>query len=322
METTTQPKVAIIILNWNGITDTITLLKNLESVEYVNFSVLVVDNASTDDSVGQIARYMEQLRRSDKPALKLSLLPLSKNFGYAEGNNKGIVQASREKPDYYLLLNNDTLVDPHFLSRLVEAAESEPSVAAAAPIIYYADPNGAKSNRVWFAGGWLNFYAGGAHHHTAIPSLEKDRSWVPTQFLTGCCLLIKRGRVEQSAHLFDPTFFAYGEDVDLSIRLQRQGYQLALVPKATIWHKLASSSGGAKSFNFWYYNIRNNWLIMRRYARWYHWPVFILYFLFYKPVLLSVGGAILKPRRDKWFRLQAITLGTFDAIRGAFGKRK
>lgn len=317
-----QPKVAIIILNWNGADDTLALLESLSHVTYPNFSVTVVDNASKDDSLGRLARFMEQRRRGERNSdYKLSLLPLSKNFGYAEGNNKGIVQASREHPDYYLLLNNDTVVSPDFLDILVAATESDPKLAAVGPTIYFADPDGTTTKDVWYAGGWLNFYAGGAHHNTEKPAVKDKMTVVPTEFITGCCLLIKRSAITKLEQLFDPLFFAYTEDTDLCLRLLRQGHRLGYVPAASIWHKLARSSGGPKSYNFWYYNVRNNFLVMSRYAAWYHWPVYLLYFLFYKPVLWSVVGAVVKPRRDKWFRLIAIAHGTIDTIRRRYKQR-
>lgn len=314
------PKVTIIILNWNGAADTLALLRDLGKVTYPNFSILVVDNGSSDDSVGKIVRYIELLRQSSND-LKITLLPLPENLGYAGGNNKGLQRSGKDQPDYYLLLNNDTLLEPDFLEKLVEAAGSEEKLAAVGPTVYFADQSGGKTERIWFAGGWLNFLAGGAHHNTNQKPETSNQKLVTTEFLTGCCLLIKRSALRKVGQLFDPVFFAYGEDVDLSIRLQNAGYRLGYVPASIIWHKLATSSGGPKSSNFWYYNVRNNFLIVARYGSWYHWPIFILYFLFYKPVAWSIAGAILKPRPDKWQRLSAIWQGTVDAIRGQWGKR-
>ncbi len=319
-----SPKVSIIILNWNGINDTLRLLKNLEQVKYPNmevpsnFTVLVVDNGSTDDSVLRLKQFIEE--HTTAGGYRLSLLPLSQNFGFAEGNNKGIIQATKEKPDYYLLLNNDTIVSQDFLTNLVYPLEEYQQFGAAAPLIYFATPEGKKSDQIWYAGGWLNFFAGGAHHLTSIrPS---NQPIVATEFLTGCSLLIRADAVAKIGRLFDPQLFAYGEDLDLSLRLIKQGYQLGFIQKSVIWHKLASSSGGPKSSNFWYYNVRNNFLIMARFAAWYHWPVFILYFIFYKPVMTSVIGAIIRPRKDKPERLKAIAQGTWDAVCGRLGKRK
>jgi GT2 family glycosyltransferase len=313
-----SPKVTIIILNWNGASDTLALLENLKSVAYDNFSVLVVDNASQDDSLGQLARFMEQ-HRAEKEAYPLSLLPLSQNFGFAEGNNKGVAQANRERGDYYLLLNNDTIVSPDFLTKLVAVAEADETIGAVGPTIYFADKNGKKSKAVWYAGGWLNFAAGGGHHHTQLPT-GKDEI-IRTQFITGCSLLLKRAALAKLGQLFDTAFFAYGEDVDLSIRLQKAGFDLGYVPSATIWHKLATSSGGPKSSNFWYYNVRNNFLLLGRYATWLQRVIFLFYFLFYKPVLWSIGGLIVRPRIDKFHRLVAIAQGSFDALRHRYGKR-
>ncbi len=327
-----KPKVTIIILNWNGAHDTLAVLKNLAQVTYPNFSIMVVDNGSHDDSVDKINQEIKH-----QPTLNISILPLPHNYGYAEGNNKGLTQAKQEKSDYYLLLNNDTVLSPDFLDKMVAALEANPKLGAVGPTIYFATPNGQKQDEIWYAGGWLNFAAGGAHHKTALPSqiaaadkpisnqpaqlIAESAQVEPTQFITGCCFLIRAEAIRKLGTLFDPQFFAYGEDVDLCQRLVRAGYQLGYVPQARIWHKLASSSGGPKSSNFWYYNVRNNFLIVARYGRWFEWPLFILFFLFYKPVLWSVAGAILKPRRDKWFRLIAIVQGTSDAIRGRYGQR-
>lgn len=314
-----MPHVVIIILNWNGISDTLSLLENLISVQYDHFSVLVVDNASADDSRSRLEQFIKQ--QATRKSYAISLLSLEQNYGFAEGNNRGVEQAMQAKPDYLLFLNNDTIVAPDFLDVLVTTAETDPKVAAVAPTIFYATQSGEKSKKVWYAGGWLNFFAGGGHHRTVLPDLTKGQRLRPTDFLTGCCLLLKTKALKSVNVAFDPLFFAYGEDVDLSLRLVEAGYTLGYVPESTIWHKLAASSGGPKSSNFWYYNVRNNFLVMARHASWYHWPIFILYFLFYKPVLVSVVGAILRPRPDKWQRLQAICQATEHAIIGKFGKR-
>lgn len=318
-----QPKVSIIILNWNNVKDTLALLNDLENLNYPNFSVLVVDNASTDDSIGQLARYMEKQRRLAKSTLKVSLLPLSKNFGFAQGNNKGIAHAAREQPAYYLLLNNDTVIANDFLTILVTALEKDKendgSLAAVNPTIYYASPEGEKTAKVWFAGSAINFNTVGAYHKTALPPLTAKNQVIVVPFLTGCCLLIRREAITALKELFDPAFFAYSEDVDLSFKLQNLGYTLGYVPNATIWHKLASSSGGPKSYSFWYYNIRNNFLILKRYARWHHWISYIPYFLFYHQVLPSIIGAIIKPRPDKPLRLAAIARAAVDATFNHYG---
>lgn len=306
-----EPRVTIIILNWNGANDTIELLRNLSRLKYKNFSVLVVDNGSNDNSVTQIRKVVTE---------KNELLVLGKNYGFAEGNNQAIEHLKKNETEYYLLLNNDTLVDPNFLTLLVDILEKNPKVAATAPTIYFAGKDGRKTNRIWYAGGWFNFFAGGAHHNTNLKSQILNLKFTPTEFITGCCMLIRKEALVGTGQLFDPLFFAYGEDADLCQRLLRAGWHLAYVPSAKIWHKLAASSGGPKSANFWYYNVRNNFLVMSRYASWYHWPIFIIYFLFYKPLLLSLVGAIIRPRPDKWLRIKAIVRAVSDTIHHQYGK--
>ena len=322
MSKKTVPHVAIVTLNWKGAADTLALLNDLERVLYPNFSVLIVDNASPDDSVKQIEQYIEKLTREKNPfAKQLSLLVLSENFGFAEGNNRAILHLEAKQPDYYLLLNNDTLLDPNFLSLLIDRAGSNPRLAAVGPTIYSAKNSGEKTETVWFAGSWINFFAGGAHHNVTMPENYDEATVLPAPFITGCCLLLKRTALDRVGQLFDPAYYLYSEDVDLSLRLTQAGFELGYVPSATIWHKLATSSGGPKSYNFWYYNVRNSFLLVSRYGKWYHFIVYFLYFLLYNPVLLSLVGAIIKPRPDKWPRLAAITKGTVDFFFGRLGKK-
>jgi GT2 family glycosyltransferase len=258
------PKVAIIVLNWNNKADTIECIKSLKGVRYPDFEAMVVDNGSTDGSEAAI--------REAFPGL--CVIQTGANLGFARGNNVGIRDAMARGLDYVLLLNNDTVVDPDFLSEMIKAAESDPSIGIVGPRICYFD----EPRRIWFAGGTVNYWTGRLEH-VGFNDMdgEKYSRASDTQLVTGCAMLIKREVLEKVGMLYEPMFL-YFEDSDLCARASRAGYRLAYAPSARILHKVsrtASKLEGVQS----YYNIRNWLLFMRRNARPRHLMVFLPYYL-------------------------------------------
>ena len=252
-----MPSVYVIILNWNRKEDTIACLRSLEKVKYPDFSLVLVDNASSDGTVEQVKR--------DFPAVEIIVNP--RNLRFAGGNNIGIECALRNGADYVLLLNNDTIVDPDFLSELVRTAESEKNIGmAGSKIYYYDDPK-----RIWFAGGKVEFWNGWVSH---IGIREMDHGQHDTtkqvDYLTGCCLLVKREVIEKVGKL-DESYFIYGEDADWCIRASAVGFKLFYVPSSVIWHKVSSSSGGNLSLFKNWNKLKSQLRLMARYAKWYHW---------------------------------------------------
>jgi len=106
--TDVQPMVAIIILNWNGLQDTIECLQSLRASTYRNVRIWVLDNGSREDPSLALANFPE-----------ITLLRSAENLGFAGGNNYAAEIALAEQPDYILLLNNDTIVPPEMISELV-----------------------------------------------------------------------------------------------------------------------------------------------------------------------------------------------------------
>lgn len=225
---TQQPSVSIIILNWNGRDDTLGCLKSLVQIDYINYTIVLVDNASTD-GLTKIVRYQF-------PHVKI--IENAENLGFAEGNNVGIRKALSEQADYILLVNNDTLVKPNFLSKLIWVGEKYPTVGMLSPVIYYENP----PDRLWFYKAGVNWNNGFAYHHeqdlTEINTLTQDM--YDSEYLTGCALLVK-SHVIESIGLLDHRFFAYYEDVDWSLRCQQAGWRTTVVPSSVVWHKLSSN---------------------------------------------------------------------------------
>lgn len=252
-----SPSVYIIVLNWNGKEDTLACLQSLERVGYSTYSVVLVDNASSDgtvESVGDLFPSVTTIRNSE-------------NLRFAGGNNVGIEYAMRMNADYILLLNNDTVVDQNFLDELVNAAESDSQIGiAGAKIFYYDEPD-----RIWYAGGRIEYWKGWISH---IGIRERDAGQHDTPrdvgYITGCCMLVKRTVIEKIGKL-DESFFIYGEDADWSIRAARAGFRLRYVPSSKVWHKVSSSSGGNLSWFKNWNKLRGQLRLMVRYAKWYHW---------------------------------------------------
>jgi GT2 family glycosyltransferase len=120
-----KPFTVIIMLNYNGAKDTVECLESLEKTDYDNFKILIIDNASQDNSVDVFRKRFPELE----------LIVTEKNLGYTGGINRGFREASKHNPKYMLVLNNDTIVEPGFLSALVDVMESDPEAAAAGGLI-------------------------------------------------------------------------------------------------------------------------------------------------------------------------------------------
>ena len=298
-----MPKVAIIILNWNGWKDTIECLESVYQITYPNYDVIVVDNGSKDDSVRKIKEYCEgkikvkskffEYDPNNKPIYvleytreeaekggnfrrekyfsklpsdrKLRLILNEKNYGFAEGNNIGIRYALKAlNPDYILLLNNDTVVDRNFLTELVKVAESDERIGIAGPKIYYYGYRG-RTDVINFAGGKLSIWRGQTSH-IGIKEIDKGQydKIREVDYVEGSCLLIKTNTLSKVG-LLDPNYFVYWEENDLCIRCRRVGYRVIYVPKAKIWHKISSSSGKVSFYRI-YYLTRNRFLFMKKYS--------------------------------------------------------
>lgn len=245
----TTPHVTIVILNWNGLSDTLACLESLQRLDYPDYEIVVVDNGSTDGSVPVIRERFPMV----------TMLENTENWGYTGGNNVGLRYALAQGADYTLLLNNDTEVAPDFLRRLVEAAESDPFLGMAGPTIYYHD----RPDVIWSAGGAIDWQRGS----TRMVGLdERDEGQFgaeprPVDFVTGCAMLVRRTVLEQ-AGLLDERFFAYYEEAEWCVRASRAGFRIVHVPLAHIWHKISPSAQADSPFVH-YYMTRNRLLFLK-----------------------------------------------------------
>ncbi len=262
-----EPLVTIIILNWNKWQDTVECLASLSHLTYPNYRIVLVDNNSLNDSVTQIKAFLtgqrvegiqthfsQLVERPDMTKLQFMIqkidnypfdyssfqddsgqhlwLLLSENLGFARANNLAIAIASQlYNPDYFFLLNNDTVVEPDAVTHLVTAMTSDATIAAAQPVIYYY------SNPVQIANaGGIILPWGQTRYYTKI----RAHTWQKITFINGCALFLRRETIEKFGALTERFFFAE-EDFEYSLRLKRQRARAICVADSKIYHKIGAS---------------------------------------------------------------------------------
>jgi GT2 family glycosyltransferase len=254
-----EPLVHVIILNWNRCQDTLACLASLQRSTMPALPITVVDQGSVDDSVQQIHAQFPTVR----------VIETHQNLGFARGMNWGIREVLTTDATHLLLLNNDTLVAPDMVARLLMHATTD--VGVLAPAIFYAD----RPDLIWSAGGEI---------HPLLLELRENHlrqqplppTPVTRTFFTGCALLVQR-QVFDTIGLFDERFFMYYEDLDFCLRIQRAGYRMVLVPDATLWHKVAQSSGGANSPAERYHMALSSGLYFRKHLSGWRAPLILSY---------------------------------------------
>ena len=228
--------VNIFVLNWNGKDLTIDCLNSLKKITYPNAHVIVIDNGSTDGSVDAISNQFHDYE----------IIELPENYGFSRGNNSGF-ELVKEKADYTIFLNNDTIVDSNFVEPLINEMESNPTVKQSTPKIFYSD----NLDYIWFGGGKVSLWLGWIRH---LGIRKKDSMQFSfnrnVDYATGCCVCMRTVDFV-SIGMFDESFFMYGEDVDLSLRFRKQGGQILFVSESKIWHKVSSSIGTQFSIRKW-----------------------------------------------------------------------
>lgn len=264
-------RLAIVVLNWKQPKLTINSIDSILKITHLDFSyqVILVDNGSPDDSLSQFEnKYLNNKQ--------IFVIKNVSNLGYVEGNNTGIRYALKHNFDYVLVINNDVLVKPDFLDKLIKRANSKPKVDILGPKIYFAPGYEYHHDRyadrergkiIWSVGGrvdWQNIIGSnigidefdqGQYDHIRPSSID---------FISGCCFLI-RVEVFQKIGLFDPRFFLFLEDSDFCQRAKKAGFHLSIAPKSIIWH-LNSQTTGAGSYLHDYFITRNRMLFGFRYA--------------------------------------------------------
>ena len=197
MQNDHKKRVGIVVLNYNGLYDTENCLESIIKINYSNYKLIVVDNASNDGSVEYIGK-----RYPDVPILKNY-----SNLGYAGGNNVGIRYALNDNCDFVLLLNNDVIVTKEFLNVLVETSVNHKEIGIVGPMLYFS-----QDYRINFAGGFINSKTCSCFIRGYD---EKDiglfRETDEVDYISGACMLVKR-EVFEKIGLLDERYFLLWEE--------------------------------------------------------------------------------------------------------------
>lgn len=238
-----RPKVAVVVLNYNGVSLLWNCLFSLKTQDYPNYSVLLVDNASRDGSV----RFVKE----NYPGVKV--LECAENFGFALGNNLG-VQAARDA-DLVAILNNDTVVPPEWLSRLVAFHQAHEDAGAVMALVR---DRGVPAER-YARNGTLNLLG----HR--IPDAFDSLSTV--FYPTGCAFLYDPKRMPGPP--FDPDYFLYHEDVLFGWRCRLKGLQVYQEPEAKVFHAGSATVKRTSSRRVHYLQERNRYInLLTCYGAW------------------------------------------------------
>ncbi len=239
-----HPRVAVVVLNWNGWRNTTECLQTLRTVTYPNFRVIVVDNGSGTDDLVQLRQWTGWIE----------LLVNGENRGFSGGNNVGIRHALQDQQtDYVLTLNNDTTVQPDFLYEMVETALRKQVDMVSPTVLHYADRRTIDRLGIVLSKALLGF---------DMKQWEGKEPFCPS----GCCALYSRRLLtatELDGEYFDENFFAYAEDVDLGIRSVLLGYKAGLAPKAIIYHKGSATTSVNSAFALYHGHRNTVWYLAK-----------------------------------------------------------
>lgn len=229
---------AIILVNWNGADDTIACLRSLQKAAG-DFIVVIADNASDDDSLQHIGTFIKE---NDDEG-RFYLLPLDNNYGFAVGNNKALGFAARFSPDTYMLLNNDTEVEPDFLTRLVAFSAANPQYRALTPRINYFDDK----NVIWECGGDIKTGRRVVKYANMDAKVLGGVDFLPITSISGCALFFYPELLDVGGNLFTDRYFFGEEDFEFSMRMKKSGVRMACVPASCIYHKVGRSRNKMKA---------------------------------------------------------------------------
>jgi hypothetical protein len=242
------PTIAIIV-TWNSARYILSCLTSLRDSS-PNTSLLVVDNASTDDTVPRV-------REQFPEAL---IVQTGANLGFAGGNNVGLHYAQRHGYVYALIANPDCAFERGCVPALVSALEGNPNLAIVSPVIFEAD-----RRTVWYSGAEVDVRTGTSYHLTDLPSPSASAPGLRlTNRASGCAMAVRLNALD-AVGLLDERYFLYYEETDLSLRCTVRDLDIAVVPSAVAFHD-AGHGVAARSESYQYYMTRNRLLLVRQHS--------------------------------------------------------
>jgi GT2 family glycosyltransferase len=294
-----NPDISIIILNYNGLKDTEELLKSLVLHTKGNYEVILVDNGSKVDE-GQVL-----LQKFSW----ITCIRTEKNLGFAGGNNTGI-RKSRGK--YFLLLNNDTVLEDDSVNKMAKFMEENPVIGAISPKLLYNDP----VKNIQYAG--FTKLSRVTLRNKCIGNNQPDSGQymtpVRTAYTHGAAMMVRREVVEKAGGM-EEDFFLYYEELDWCERIRSAGYEIWYYPYASVIHK-ESRSTGRNSAAKRYYMTRNRLIFASRHRKGTIKSAAILYQIF----IASTAGIIRSLSQGRVDLAVATISGIRDFIMKKYGQ--
>lgn len=243
-----EPKVAVITLNYNQIDYTVDCVKSLLESNYSNYQIVLVDNGSTEEN---FERLQNELPKDDR----ISIPRLVQNRGYVGGINHGISEADKIDCDYFLIMNNDTLIDPDAIKELIITCEKHEGTAIVSGKVYNYD----EKDTLQYIGNVYTDKKGILDYKSPIKNRrEKDVGQFDEEMemaMTDDIMWVIPRKVFEDVGYYSEYFFLYGEQTDYALKAQKLGYKLIYSPKAKIWHKggITTTAGNKKSARIIYW---------------------------------------------------------------------
>jgi GT2 family glycosyltransferase len=296
------PDVIVVIVSYDSSSDLLDCLASVKRQRYPGLRTLVIENGSTDE-IGNAIRVAYP---------DVEVIHVEPNEGLAKSFNAGVIHALALGSEYVLLLTDHVVIARDFVQHAVSAATGEPRAASVTgPVFYYDEPE-----RLWYAGAEIAWWLGKTYHRGRRvlwgPSFREPRK---LGYSVGAAALYNAAAL-RAVGLWDERYFLLFEEADWCVRATRAGWHLRYVPGPKAWHKV-SASFDEKGPLYLYFLFRNNLRFMRRYARPWYLPTFLLFFAAESLARYSLT-ALLTP--DRIARERAIWLAVLDALRGRYGR--
>jgi GT2 family glycosyltransferase len=244
-----NPYVSVIVLTWNQRDITLECLESLYGQNYPYIHVILVDNGSEDGTAAAVRTHFPDVRIIENGA----------NLGFAEGNNAGLRHALSGDDEFVMLLNNDTIVDPHIIERLLAPMHADPTVGITGPKMLYFD----QPEVIWCAGNRIDWRTGESVRLQADePDNGEDDTPRDVDFITACGICLRRAVLDQIG-LLDSRFFIYYEETDWCTRARHAGWRIRYIPGARLLHKVSATMGTTSPATE-YYMTRNVLLFLAK----------------------------------------------------------
>lgn len=251
---------AIIILNWNGFKDTIELLNSVFDNDNKG-DIYLLDNGSSDDSVNKILKFLESSSfKYDVCSLdsfkinkqnSLHFITSLVNYGFAVGNNS-VIEKINGLYDFYILLNNDTILEKKALTSLVSYAKQNHIDAISPKITNFYN------KKLWYGGGRFTIY-GDRKYYSEKKIRKYKKEFLFCTFITGCCLCLSQGVLNEIGLLSEDFFFGE-EDFQYSYMLKKKHKRVGVLLSINIFHKISASSSKYPSKNTYILHFVNRYV--------------------------------------------------------------